>query len=110
VSASHVVEANTRPQFVEITEKCKISQRTTFNPPPLVPYTTEIGTCIKALPRYVQILFGDIPALRTPLGWDPTTLVNIIIATDRSLTFGVGYQSWVVAKEDEDILLQGGGQ
>jgi hypothetical protein len=35
--------------------------------------------------------------------------VNIIIATDGSVKFGVGYHSWVVAKEDEDIPLQGGG-
>jgi hypothetical protein len=35
--------------------------------------------------------------------------VNIIIATDGSVSFGVGYHSWVVATEDEDILLQGAG-
>jgi hypothetical protein len=35
--------------------------------------------------------------------------VNIIIATDGSVNFGVGYHSWVVATEDEDILLQVGG-
>jgi hypothetical protein len=110
VSTSHVVEVKMRPRFVEITEKCKISQRTTFNPPPLVPYTSNIGTCIEALPRQVQKLVGDIPAPRTPVGWDPTTLVNIIIDTDGSVNFGVGYHSLVVATEDEGILLQGGGQ
>jgi hypothetical protein len=35
--------------------------------------------------------------------------VNIIIATDGSVTLGVGYHSWIVATEEEDILLQGGG-
>jgi hypothetical protein len=109
VRASHVVEAKKRTRFVEITEKRKISKRTTIDPPPLVPYTSNIGTCIKPLPRYVQRLVGDIPALRTPVGWDPTTPVNIIIATDGSATLGVGYHSWVVVTEDEDILLQGGG-
>jgi hypothetical protein len=109
VRSSHVVEAKMRPRFVEITEKCKISQHTILDPPPLVPYTSNIGTCIEALPRHVQRIVGDIPALRTPVGWDPTTPVNIIIATDGSVTFGVGYHSWVVATEDEDILLQGGG-
>jgi hypothetical protein len=64
---------------------------------------------MKALPRHVQRLVGDIPTLRTPTGWDPTTPVNIIIATDGLVTLGVGYHSWVVATEDEDILLQGGG-
>jgi hypothetical protein len=43
------------------------------------------------------------------MGWDPTTRVKIIIATDGSVTLGVRYHSWVVANEDEDILLQGGG-
>jgi hypothetical protein len=109
VRASHVVEAKTRPRFVKITEKCKISQRTTIYPPALVPYTSNIGTCIEALPKHVQILVGDIPTPRTPAGWDPTTPVNIIIATDGSVTLGVRYHSWVVAAEDEDILLQGGG-
>jgi hypothetical protein len=109
VSASHVVEAKTRSWFVEITENCKISQETTFDPPYLVPYTSNIGTCIEALPRHVQKLVGDIPALRTLAGWDPATPVNIIIAAEGSVTFGVGYHIWVVGTEDEDILLQGGG-
>jgi hypothetical protein len=74
-----------------------------------VPYTSNIGCCIKALPRYIQRLVGDIPTLRTPSGWDPTILVNIIIATDGSVTLGVGYHSWIVATKEEDILLQGGG-
>jgi hypothetical protein len=47
--------------------------------------------------------------MRTPAGWDPTTPVNMIIATDGSVTFGVGYHRWVVDTEAEDILLQGGG-
>jgi hypothetical protein len=47
--------------------------------------------------------------MKTPSGLDPTTLVNMIIVTDGAVTFGVGYHSWVVATEDEDILLQGGG-
>jgi hypothetical protein len=57
----------------------------------------------------VQRLVGYIPALRTPEGWDPTTPVNIIIATDGSATLGVGYHSLVVTTEYEDILVQGGG-
>jgi hypothetical protein len=109
VSATHVVEAKTRYRLVEIIENCKISHRTTFNPLPLVPYTSNIETCIEALPRHVQILVGDIPALQTPAGWDPTTPMNIIIATYGSVTFGLGYHSCVVATEDEDIILQGDG-
>jgi hypothetical protein len=44
-----------------------------------------------------------------PSGWDPTIPVNIIIATDGSVTLGVRYHSWIVTTEDEDIILQGGG-
>jgi hypothetical protein len=73
-----------------------------------VPYTSNIGCCIKALPWHVQRLVGDIPTLRTPTGWDPTTPVNIIIVTDGSVTLGIGYHSWIVATEEEDIVLQGG--
>jgi hypothetical protein len=76
---------------------------------PLVPYTSNIGCCIKALPWHIKRLVGDIPTLRTPSGWDPTIPINIIIATDGSVTLGVGYHSWIVATEDEDIFLQGGG-
>jgi hypothetical protein len=92
-----------------MTDKRNIMRRTMSDPPPLVPYTSNIVHYIKALPRYVQRLVGDIPTLRTPLGWDPITLANISIATKWSVTLGVGYHSWVIAAENEDILLQGGG-
>jgi hypothetical protein len=68
-----------------------------------------MGCCIKALLRHIQRLIGDIPSLRTPLGWDPTLPVNIIIATDGYVTLGVGYHIWTIATEEENILLQGGG-
>jgi hypothetical protein len=74
-----------------------------------VPYISNIGCCIKSLPRHIKRLVGDIPTLRTPTEWDPTTPVNIIIATDGYVTLGVGYHSWIVATEEEDIILQGGG-
>jgi hypothetical protein len=45
------------------------------------------------------------PNTRDALRWDPTIPVNIIIATDGSVTLGVGYHSWIVATEDEDIIL-----
>jgi hypothetical protein len=76
---------------------------------PLVPYTSNIGCCIKALLRHIQRLVGDIPPLRTPSGWGPKIPLNIIIATHGSVTLGIGYHSWIVVTEDEDILLQGGG-
>jgi hypothetical protein len=107
--ATHVVETKTRTRFVEITSKCNITRRPSLDRPPLVTYTSNIGCCIKALPRHIQRLVGDIPTLKTPSGWDPTIPVNISIATDGSVTLCVGYHSWIVATEEEDILLQGGG-
>jgi hypothetical protein len=46
--------------------------------------------------------------LRTS-GWDPTVPIKISIATDGYVTLGVGYHIWIVATEEADILLQGGG-
>jgi hypothetical protein len=94
---------------MEIMGTCKVAQCTIINPPTIVLYTSSIGTCIEALPRHVQRLVRDGSAIRTPTGWYPTTPVDIIIATDGSVTFGVGYHRWVVATADENILLQGGG-
>jgi uncharacterized protein YozE (UPF0346 family) len=42
-------------------------------------------------------------------GWDITEPKDIIVATDGSVLFGVGYHSWVFSTSDEDILLTGGG-
>jgi hypothetical protein len=103
-TSTHVVEAKIRSRFVEITDKWEISHLMIINPPILVPYSS-INTCIKALPRHVQRLVGDIPALTTPPGWDPTTPVDIIIAKDGSVTLGCGYHNWVIATADEDILI-----
>jgi hypothetical protein len=105
----HVVKTKTRTGFVEITGTCNITRRPMLDRPPIVTYTSNIGCCIKSLPRHIQRHVGDISTIRTPSGWDPIISVNIISATDRSVTFGVGYHSWIVATEDEDILLQGGG-
>jgi hypothetical protein len=109
VTQTHIVEANTRPRFVEIMKKLKSSHHTIFNPPTLIPCTSGIGTCIEALPIHVQIYVGDIPTLTTPTLWDLTTPVDMFIATDGPMTFGVGYHRWVIAMADEDILIQGGG-
>jgi hypothetical protein len=32
-----------------------------------------------------------------------------IVATDGSVIFGMGYHSWLIVMENEDILLAGGG-
>jgi hypothetical protein len=52
---------------------------------------------------------GDIGEFQTPRQWDVTKEVDLIIATDGSVLSGVGYHSWILATETEDILLAGGG-
>jgi hypothetical protein len=52
---------------------------------------------------------GDIGEFQTPRQWDATKEVDLIIATDGSVLLGVGYHSWIIATESEDILLAGGG-
>jgi hypothetical protein len=75
----------------------------------LVPYMSAIGEALHALPIHVQRLVGDIGEFQTPKQWDVTKKVDLIIATDGSVLFGVGYHSWIIATESEDILLAGGG-
>jgi hypothetical protein len=54
-------------------------------------------------------LVGDVGEFQTPTQWDVTKEVDLIIETDGSVIFGVGYHSWILATETEDILLVGGG-
>jgi hypothetical protein len=35
--------------------------------------------------------------------------MDIIVATDYSVLFGVGYHGWIIATRDEQILMSGGG-
>jgi hypothetical protein len=72
-------------------------------------YTSDIGLSFIALPRHIQRLAGDIPALPTTLPFDFEEPADLIIATDGSVLFGVGYHGWVLATKEETILLRGGG-
>jgi hypothetical protein len=62
-----------------------------------------------ALPRHIQRLTGDIPALPTPPPFDFDKPVDLTIVTDGLVLFGVGYHGWVLKTKDETILLRGGG-
>jgi hypothetical protein len=68
-----------------------------------------IGEAFHALPKHVHRLVSDIGEFQTPIQWDVTKEVDLIIATDGSVLFGVGYHIWILATETEDILLAGGG-
>jgi hypothetical protein len=72
-------------------------------------YTSGIGISFLALPGHIQQLTGNIPALPPPPPFDFDKPVDLIIATDGSLLFGVVYHGWVLAAKEETILLRGGG-
>jgi hypothetical protein len=55
-------------------------------------YTSGIGLSFLALPRHIQRLAGEIPALPTPTPFDFEEPLDMIIATDGSVLFGVGYK------------------
>jgi hypothetical protein len=71
-------------------------------------YTSGIGLSFIALPRHIQRLTGDISALPTTIPFDFEEPEDLIIATDGSVLFGVGYHDWVLATKEETILLRGG--
>jgi hypothetical protein len=87
----------------------KVKHYVEAQPTPLNTYTSAIGNCIQALPKHVQCLVDNIPTLATPMGWYTTKPKDLIVETDGSVLFGVGYHSWVIVNSDEDILLTGGG-
>jgi hypothetical protein len=72
-------------------------------------YTSEIGECFHALPKHMRRLVGNIPDITLPANLDCTEPTDLIVATDGSVLFGVGYHSWLVSTKDEHTLLHGGG-
>jgi hypothetical protein len=62
-------------------------------------YTSGIGLSFLTLPRHIKRLTGDIPALPTPPPFDLDEPVDLIIATDGSVLFGVGYDGWISKKK-----------
>jgi ribonuclease HI len=47
--------------------------------------------------------------LTLPADLDPTEPQDLIVATDVSVLFNMGYHSWVVSTKDEEIIISGGG-
>jgi hypothetical protein len=78
-------------------------------PNPFHSYMSGIGLSFLSLLRHIQKTTGDIPSLPTPPPFDFEEPVNLIINTDSSVMFGVGYQGWFLTTKDETILLRGGG-
>jgi hypothetical protein len=69
---------------------------------------SEIGASFYSLPKHVRRLVGNIPQLTRPTDFDPTEPQDLIVATDGSALFDVGYHSWVVSTKDKGICVSRG--
>jgi hypothetical protein len=106
---SHRIQVTQRTHYHEVAAKVNIVCRSNVGPTHIHNYTLGIGLSFLALPRQIQRLTGDIPALPTPPPFDLDKPVDLIIATDGSVLFGVGYHGWFLATKEETIFLRGGG-
>jgi hypothetical protein len=108
-SFSHRIQVTQRTHYHEVAAKVNIVRRSSVGITHIHNYTSGIGISFLALPRHIQRLTGEIPALPTPIPFDFDEPADLIIATDGSVLFGVGYHGWVLATKEEKILLRGGG-
>jgi hypothetical protein len=105
----HILETSERPRYIEVTGLKKICEEGTRECDVPFHYETGIGDSGRQLPRHVQILIGDIAALDVPENWDSNKPRDLLVATDGSVVFSVGYHSWVITTTDEKVILSGGG-
>jgi hypothetical protein len=73
-------------------------------------YQSEIGDSFHSLHKHIRGLVGNIPQLTLPADLDPTEPQDLIVETDGSVLFDVGYHIWVVSTKDEEIIISGGGR
>jgi hypothetical protein len=106
---SHRIQVTQRTHYQEVAAKVNIVCRTNEGPTHIHNYTSGIGLSFLALPRHIHRLTGAIPALPTPPPFDLDESVDLIIATDGSVIFGVGYHGWVLETKEETLILRGGG-
>jgi hypothetical protein len=74
----------------------------------ILPYRSCVGAATGALPLNAQRLIGDMRHFKLSSHLDCTMEVDIIVATDGSVLFGVGCHSWLIATTHEDIFMTGG--
>jgi hypothetical protein len=74
---------------------------------PIVQYQSSLGECFFAFLRHVQRLVGNIPPSQLPNECNATTPVDIIVATDESVIFGVGHHSRILVLNNEEIITSG---
>jgi hypothetical protein len=76
-------------------------ETTEENEPAVSHYQSEIGDSFHSLPKHVRRLVRNIPILNLAADLDPTEPQDLIVATDGSVLFDVGYHSWAVSTKDE---------
>jgi hypothetical protein len=106
---THIVDTSERTRYIEVTGLNKICEEGTSECDVPFHYETGIGNSGRQLPRHVQRLVGDTAALDVPANWDSNKPRDLLVATDGSLVFGVGYHSWVITTMDENVIPSGGG-
>jgi hypothetical protein len=94
---SHRIQVTQRTHYHKAAAKVNIVCRTNEGPTHIHNYTSGIGLLFLSLPRHIQRLTGDIPALPIPPPFVIDEPVDLIIATDGSVLFGVGYHGRVLA-------------
>jgi hypothetical protein len=108
---THKAQSTIISSYIEVERLFSLGKRETTeeNEPAASHYQSEIGDSFHSLPKHVRRLVGNIPKLTLPADLDPTALQDLIVATDGSVLFDVGYYSWVVSTKYEEIIISGGG-
>jgi hypothetical protein len=102
---SRRIQVTQRTPYHEVAAKVNIIHRKNVGSTHIHNCTSGIGLSFLDLPRHIQRLTCDIPALQTPTPFDFDEPADLIIATDGSVLFGVGYHGWVLETKEEAILL-----
>jgi hypothetical protein len=97
---TYVVEVNEQTRYMEIVRKYKIKETLTIETDHVITYISGIGDSCQALPRHMQRLVGNIPELELLNGSEETEEQYLIVATDGSVVFGVGYHRWVIVMDN----------
>jgi hypothetical protein len=105
----HVVDIFELARYMEIVSKYKISETQTPTSEYPIEYPSGIGDSCRTLPRHIQRLVGNIPEMDVPSGWENDEERDTIVATDGCVVFLRGCHSWIVATNNENLLLSGVG-
>jgi hypothetical protein len=104
----HVVGVCEYEIYMEIVAKHTIIETPPTKTQHSIEYGSGIGDSCQTLPCHIQRLVGNIPDMDMTGEWDYNTEQYIIVAIYGSVVFSSGYHSWVVATDNEHMLVSGG--